>query len=265
MKNLLTIETLFAMVLLAGCEVLPAAGADSFGPLPDDTGMVTPPEDDGDESGLADAGEVSSTAGTDDTTSGGSTDGGSTGGGSTGGGSSGGELESGASTSSVSAESSSTGEPGVVEGLPEYSAVCSGGVLTTHGGDALDDPELVIVGVYEATSTDIDVSLDRPGPGVILVLSAYEPVHWVIDVAAGTDLQEVVLNGYNEHTVEGEGTAVVTDRSGIGIHLEACGYAYPDDGMGCDTDNLIAGAESLTGADLTGFGGCYSASSFTVD
>jgi hypothetical protein len=156
-------------------------------------------------------------------------------------------------------------ETAAPDGFPNAAATCTSGVLDEHFPDALGDPELVILGVYQPTGTDIDVSIDRPGPSIVVVLSSYESVHWVLDIAAGTDVAEVILNGYEVHTVEGEGAATVTDRSGLGNYLEACGYAYPGEDGGCETESLIAAAEGLTETTLAVFAGCYEASSFAVN
>jgi hypothetical protein len=107
------------------------------------------------------------------------------------------------------------------------------------------------------------VEFTLPGENV-LALSAYEPTHWIVEVTPGASLQKVVLIGYHAQTADvPEGVAVeVHDYESTGSPLAACGYALPYDGEGCDTDQLIANVESITGLPVTGFDGCYNATTF---
>lgn len=78
-------------------------------------------------------------------------------------------------------------------------------------------------------------------------------------------LEHVILNGYDAHTVQGQGMALVTDVTGGPNYFVACGYFWPENDGGCDTPGLVAGAEALTGLTLTSFIGCYEGSSFSLD
>jgi hypothetical protein len=152
-------------------------------------------------------------------------------------------------------------------GDPDSVGVCLSGYPLSTAYFAATEPELHLIGVYEpdrAVGT-IDVAVDRPGSEVVLVLSSYEPVDWVLSVTPTTNLKEVVLNGYNTHTVAGmpKGT-VLTRRDGIGLYWDACGYELPSSGGGCDTEDIVAGAEAYTGLPLNSFTGCYVASSFSL-
>lgn len=152
-------------------------------------------------------------------------------------------------------------------GPPSSGGVCLSGYPLSTAYGKTTEPELHIVGVYEpdrAVGT-IDVSVDRPGSDVHLVLSSYEPVEWLLSVDPSTNLVEVILNGYNAHTVVGlPGGTTLTRRDGIGLYWDACGYELPSSGGGCDTEVIVAAAEAYTGVPLNSFTGCYVASTFEL-
>lgn len=160
-------------------------------------------------------------------------------------------------------ESSSTGDDtgGMV---PVVEASCVTNDLSTFVEPMAFDHELHIIGVYQPTAGAITVNVDRAGVPITLVLSSYEPVNFTLVVAPGVELVEVILNGYNIHTVMGQGGATVTDLSGVGNYLSACAYIIPDNQGGCDTAGLISGAEGLTGLELQSFAGCYEGGEFTL-
>lgn len=126
-------------------------------------------------------------------------------------------------------------------------------------------PEVHVIGVYEAHGNhggnnhppgDAQVKIDRPGEHS-LVLSAYEPVNWHVTLGTGARLTSVSLIGYQAQNV---------DLSNVPVKRgQGCGYSYPYNGEGCNTDELLATAKELAGADLTTFHGCYQASSWTLN
>jgi hypothetical protein len=125
-------------------------------------------------------------------------------------------------------------------------------------------PEVHVIGVYETHGNhggcdhptgDAHVSIERPGNHV-LVLSAYEPTSWHVTLAPGVTIQSISLIGYEQQTVDLPGVPV--------IHGSGCGYSYPYNGGGCDTNQLIQLAEAQAGAPLTSFHGCYQASDWTL-
>jgi hypothetical protein len=125
--------------------------------------------------------------------------------------------------------------------------------------------ELHIISVYQATGGAITVDVTRTDVPLTLVLSSYEPVAFTLVLAPGVLLEHVILNGYEPHTVQGQGAAMVTDLSGQFNYLAACGYFWPMNDGGCDTPGLVMGAEQLTGLELTSFAGCYEGASFSLD
>jgi hypothetical protein len=143
---------------------------------------------------------------------------------------------------------------------------CGGSyILSTYDSGVATTPELHIVGVYEPNprGTPITVDIDRAAD-VKLVLSSYEPVTWNLVVSSSTNLTDVVLNGYNTHSVTGAGSATILDRTGGGTYWSACAYGWPSTTGGCDTPSLVSAAESWAGVVTRSFTGCYNASDFAI-
>ncbi len=136
-------------------------------------------------------------------------------------------------------------------------------------GPSTTIPELHILSAYEPTSTnEILVHVDRTTQ-MTLVLSSYEPVNWIVTTAANTQIDQILLNGY--HT-----QSITIDDSSIPIETRSydqtttnfgsvCGYSYPYNGGGCDTDLLLQGLTNYTGLDWTSFSGCYTAEQFLLE
>ncbi len=120
--------------------------------------------------------------------------------------------------------------PASLEALPE------GDIAQGSPSYQLDPPvradELHCVGIYEGDygggpthsykfhpTGKALVQVDRPGRTVALVLTAYEPTLWTVEVNPGTRVTDVILSGYHQQTVQGldPGTRVVQssyDRPG---------------------------------------------------
>ena len=122
-------------------------------------------------------------------------------------------------------------------------------------------------GVY-VTSNSANVSVGNGSvtieqPGVHrLVLSAYEATNWHVSLAPGATVDAVYLYGYHAQTVDLRGVPVVTrsyDQNG----QVACGYSYPYNGQGCDTNQLLARVEAEAGP-VHDFHGCYHAGTWTL-
>ncbi len=130
--------------------------------------------------------------------------------------------------------------------------------------DQCGDPEVHVIGVYETRSdhspgnhpTGIGrVRIERPGNHV-LVLSAYEPTDWQVTLAPGAQIEAITLVGYHTQTVDVPNVPITHDTG--------CGYSYPYNGGGCDTDALLELAATHAGAGVTSFHGCYHASDWTL-
>jgi hypothetical protein len=130
---------------------------------------------------------------------------------------------------------------------------------------------VLYLGIYESKSGygqhvtgDAAVSDTLASPHT-LVLSSYEATRWTITMAPGSGLSRVIASGYHAQTVSivgGSGVSLA-DYSGPG-NGPVCGYSYPYNGQGCDTNAALATASSRAGASVAQMAGCYTASSFTV-
>ena len=150
---------------------------------------------------------------------------------------------------------------------------CTSGAVSSWSANPALSPELNIIGMYEsdgghgAPAGTTTVQINRTGP-MVLMLSSYEPVIWELTLAAGVDISEVILNGYNPSTVTGlAASTTVTDLTTPLNHLEACAYEWPiiNPNSGCDTGDLISATEALTGLQLNSFLGCYHGTAWTLD
>lgn len=176
-----------------------------------------------------------------------------------------------ASTSTGTSTTDADGTTGTSTGeetggdAPVPTGMCIANDLTTFVEPIPQAEELHIVSVYQPTGGAITVTIDRADIPLTLVLSSYVSTAFTLVVGPGVLLEQVILNGYEGHTVQGQGAASVTDLSGQFDYLAACGYFWPENDGGCDTPGLVAGAEALTGLTLASFAGCYEGSSFTLE
>ncbi|MFZ6184720.1 hypothetical protein [Nannocystis pusilla] len=171
----------------------------------------------------------------------------------------------GETTTTTGETTDTTGDTGEVVGPPVPAGLCTMGALTSFVEPMAQAEELHIIGVYQATGNALTVDVNRTDVPLTLVLSSYEPVAFTLNLAPGVLLEHVILNGYNAHTVQGQGAATVTDVSGQFNFYAACAYEWPEDDGGCNTPGLVAGAEAATGLSLTTFAACYEGSSFSLD
>jgi hypothetical protein len=128
-----------------------------------------------------------------------------------------------------------------------------------------DAPEVDVIGVYETGSDHAaGVTIERPGAHR-LVLSAYEPTRWQVTLAPGATVESIHLIGYHAQTVSVPGApgVPVTSETYDGGGVPGCGYSYPYNGEGCDTNQLLARVEAKVGAVST-FHGCYHASQWAL-
>lgn len=133
------------------------------------------------------------------------------------------------------------------------------------------DTEVHLIGVYETRGDHSagnhpvgagSVRIDRPGHHVVIV-SAYEPTAWTVTAGEGATIDAIFAIGYHAQTISGPPGAVVADTSHEEGGAFACGYSWPYNGEGCDTNRLVAWARAQAG-ELTSFHGCYRATSWTI-
>ena len=101
-----------------------------------------------------------------------------------------------------------------------------------------------------------------------LVLSSYEPVHWVVTASPNTQINNVLLNGYHSQMITIDSSVPVETRSydqTSSDFCSSCGYSLPYNGGGCDTNMLLNGVTHYTGLNWTSFNGCYTAEQFLLE
>ena len=62
--------------------------------------------------------------------------------------------------------------------------------------------EIHAVDVYEGGPGGVSLKITRSGPPVVVLLMAYDPVRWRLDVAPGVVLEKVVAMGYHAQRLE---------------------------------------------------------------
>lgn len=131
--------------------------------------------------------------------------------------------------------------------------------------------ELHLIGVYEARSDhsggyhpqgDIAVNIQRQGVPLVLVLSAYEPVTWHLNLEPGVIIEKIILNGYHDQIIAGAGNILVEEYSAEGTGKTLSDY-HPSR-WSAETPNLIRPLEKMTQASFSSFQGCYRGTSFTL-
>ena len=122
------------------------------------------------------------------------------------------------------------------------------------------------VTLYERTGS-ASVSFDLPGSNE-LVLSSYEPTNWTVAIGPIGSLDRIIAVGYFPQNVRVTGTGrsipvLRFDRTELRRQdIYFCGFSFPDVGLLCDTNRLIADMEQITGLQMASFDGCYQASRF---
>lgn len=134
------------------------------------------------------------------------------------------------------------------------------------GAARCEGPQVDVFAVYvprtgNSSTGEAGVTIEQPGVHT-LVLSAYERTSWHVSLAPGASVNAVYLYGYHAQTVDVGGVPVVThsyDQDG----QFACGYSFPYNGQGCDTNQLLARVAAEAGP-VHDFHGCYQAVKWTL-
>lgn len=133
--------------------------------------------------------------------------------------------------------------------------ICSGLVTVTGGGSTVTPPQieagtvLRIVGAYETAGVEHNfcsggtgtISVDVPSSTVpvILVLTAYEPVNWVVNAQADAHITKIILAGYNAQSVTGV-SAPVERYTFYSFDKYTPGPAASSPGQGAFYDSRVA-------------------------
>ena len=121
-----------------------------------------------------------------------------------------------------------------------------------------------VIGVYEAKSDGrrsmtrsagtVRVTVTPSSTPLVLVLTNYEPVHWLIENPAGRKISAVLLSGYHESSVRGAGHAqVLRIGSNYAYKLDSPGYRAVKKNVARYMSNPVHS-----------FQGSYSGQNFTV-
>lgn len=134
---------------------------------------------------------------------------------------------------------------------------CGSDLLVHHEPYSGQTP-LRIIGIYETDAPhhtmgdcQVHVEMDQE---VVLVLSAYEPVHWIVDEVHAGSIQEIIVDHYY--------TPQVTAPPGVPVTTISGWWSSAYDWYDCDARFIVEEMEAMTGLPLTSFAGCYHANEF---
>lgn len=87
--------------------------------------------------------------------------------------------------------------------------------------------ELHVIGTYGRTGP-AEVTVDRPGKDVTLIVSGYETIVWNIIATPGTNIVRIInMCGYSAPCPISGGFPVINEPY-------QCGYSFPPSSIGCD-------------------------------
>ncbi|MGL4319927.1 MAG: hypothetical protein ACRCS3_03620 [Paracoccaceae bacterium] len=122
------------------------------------------------------------------------------------------------------------------------------------------DTEVHAIGVYEGAvrtgdvlhGPEVNITIDRPGMNVTLMLGSYESVRWKLAVLPGTRVTQIFVHGHGAKLSE-----VWVDNARRGdVSLVELPYAYAPEGEGFRA--IVDAVQGLTGqVGLTSFSGAY--------
>lgn len=149
--------------------------------------------------------------------------------------------------------------PAPAPAAPSYAA------LTSPLGGLVGDARLEAIGVYQATNPNarpgeprktgiIEVKVRRSDKPIVLVLSSYEPVRWMLISEPGARLSAVLLSGYHQSSVVGAGSSRIVN---LGQK-----YAYTSNSNEYKT--LDEDVMRMTGRRIQMMQGRYEGSAFSV-
>ena len=109
--------------------------------------------------------------------------------------------------------------------------------------------EIIVISGYEPSTSAVNVSIHRPGSKVLLVLTSYEKINWVVSASKNTEITGIVVSGYYPSTV-----STTLKTSGFMAKLP---YAYETDNH--NFKNLLSQLNGWFATDrLSAFRGSYS-------
>lgn len=116
------------------------------------------------------------------------------------------------------------GSPSAQRGsiYPTTAPAPSPAAISSPLGGLVGDARLEAIGVYQATNSNarlgeprktgiIEVKVRRTDKPIVLVLSSYEPVRWMLISEPGARLAAVLISGYHQSSVVGAGSSRVVN------------------------------------------------------
>jgi len=122
-----------------------------------------------------------------------------------------------------------------------------------------------MLSIYESdapheTMGDVDVTVDLDHD-VVLVVSSYEPVHWIVDEIGAGELQGILASGYYQQNVTAPPGVPVDIIYPSGTDFWAQGPQWT-----CESEQaLVAEMEANIGMELDSYHGCYHTAFFTLE
>jgi hypothetical protein len=153
------------------------------------------------------------------------------------------------------------------DGPIALAGTCPSYPYTAWGDPSAAAPELHVVGMYESAFGSpgrADVSVVRTSE-VVLALTSYSAVDWVVDLDAASFVTGIVVSDYG-----GVSTASFASSTTAPVtytRLGECAYEIPDmdPTSGCETPDLQVAVEAFTGLPMASFQGCYAGGTFEID
>lgn len=137
---------------------------------------------------------------------------------------------------------------------------------TIRGSQSSGVASLNVFGIYGETGVPAGTTtlhVAKQGPAV-LVLAAYENTNWVVTADPGADIEQIVVVGYEEQSVDAPAGVPVTNLSpylvAIDAGFEVAGggdLIVPDEWPSAEADEFIAAAEAYTGLCLQTYYYCH--------
>lgn len=156
------------------------------------------------------------------------------------------------------------------QGIPStpapIQATCASGDFSSYGAPVSGGAELHVIGMYQpsAPGGTVSVHVERQGD-IVLALATYSAASFQVTAGPGASISRIVLSSYEPSSVSAPaGVPVDSHVFEVNGSWLDTGYAWPNAPGGTDTQALVEAVESITGRELTSFGGCYAGSAFTL-
>lgn len=142
-------------------------------------------------------------------------------------------------------------------------------MITLGSGDVVGKTSTVevhAISLYKAKYGQVDVQVSVIGRPVVLFLSAYNAVEWVIHADRNVTIEKVVVSGYQDSVVKGlpSSVAVLTLPKQRDLPTYFMDGSWQG-GIGTTYRNVWAIAKSYLGLPITTFQGGDSGESFVID